>query len=166
MARKTRRGPIAAGSSIGLTHLEVREKTRVAKARKKYEKEQAKKTANGTNDRVSRAKTIQIDALYADAPMGVALPETPSPQPTRRRTRQDKHSCTDFGPSRHAQFNRPISKWYFCAECDAWDNDKDIVPRSAKQTSRRYKCIAGHTSFIHPTALLPTKGFEIMTKKS
>ena len=132
----------------------------MAKARKKHEKEQSKKARDGTNDRVSRAKAIEIDALYENAHMEVALPDTPSPRPTRRRIRLANPSCTDFGPLRHSQYNRPIAKWFFCGECDAWDNDKDIE-LSAKQTSRRYKCTAGHTRWAHPTALLPTKSARL-----
>jgi hypothetical protein len=156
MARETRRGPIAAAAGairIGMTYKEARAQTKLEKQRKKFEAK--KKKENGCasgGDRVSRSQTMLIDALYPAVP----LPPIPSPpQPTQRRTRQDKPSCTDFGPMRHAQFNRP-PKWFFCAECDAWDRDKDVVPR-IKQTSRRYKCIAGHTSFDFPTAPARTK---------
>ena len=82
------------------------------KARKKHEKEQSKKARgdDGTNDRVSRARAIEIDALYDNAHMEVALPDTPSPRPIRRRIREANPSCTDYGPLRHSQYNRPVAK--------------------------------------------------------
>jgi hypothetical protein len=164
MARASRSG-LAADTSISMvTGREYREEVRRKKARKKYEKEQAR--SGGGNDRVStRAKAMQIEALYLE-PVVAALPHTPSPQqPSRRRTRQEKPACTDFGPTRHAFYNKPIPKWFFCAECDAWDRDKGLR-QGIKQTSRRYKCIAGHTSFDFPTAPAPTKAKVMQRPKT
>ena len=92
--------------------------------------------------------------------MDVALPDTPSPWPTRWRICLANPSCTDFGPLPNSQFNGPIAKWFIAGQCDAWDNDKDVVPM-IKQTLHCYKCIAGHTSWTHPTALLPTKSARL-----
>jgi hypothetical protein len=157
MARTSRSGTVADTSTSVATGRDYREQVKLAKARKKHEKEQALQMRNGTNERVSRAKSTQIDALYREVPMKATLPShTPSPQSTRRRTRQEKPSCTDYGPLRHALYNRP-PKYLFCAECDAWDRDKNIVAK-IQQSSRRYKCIAGHGSCIFPTTELPGKG--------
>ena len=141
------------------TGRDYREYVKLAKARKKHEKEQANQMRNGTNERVSRAMSTQRDALYQDATMEGAVPSrSPSPQFTKRRTRQEKPSCTDYGPMRHALYNRP-PKYLFCAECDAWDRDKNIVGR-IKRSSQRYKCVAKHKSCIFPTTELPGKGYR------
>jgi hypothetical protein len=161
MARETRSGPIGAPAVvIGTPYRDARAQGRLEKKRKKYELEQAKKKKkkNGdgcalltsVDDRVSRSQALEISKLYA-APSEIAAPSPPT-HPTRK-TRQDTPSCTDFGPMRHAQFNKPVPKFLLCSQCDAWDNDKHIVP-NIKQTSTRYKCIAHHQSRIFPTTKL------------
>jgi hypothetical protein len=106
---------------------------------------------------------MEIVALCPDAPMEVAPPSAPapSPQPTKRRTRQDMPACcTGFGTMCHALFNKPTLKFFFCSPCDAWDNDKHMLP-NIDQSSRRYRCIAQHTSCIFPTAPFRVKGLKI-----
>jgi hypothetical protein len=164
MARETRRGPIAApaGSASGMSYAETRKQNRLEKKRKKFELEEEAKKKNDRDgctsggDRVSRSRTIEIDALYAAPSQVAALPPTTSSpaRPAQRMTRRDKPSCTDFGLMRHGLYNKPVSHWFFCRECDQWDNDKNIVP-NIKQTSRRYKCVAGHRSCVFPTTPLP-----------
>ena len=135
MTRTTRQGRVAnpaAASTIGLTLKDQRAQKKVAKARKKHEKEQSKKERDGTNDRVSRARAIEIDALYDNEPMEVALPDKPSPRPTRRRIRLANPSCTDFGPLRNSQFNRPIAKWFFSVNAMHGTMTRMLCPRSSK----------------------------------
>jgi hypothetical protein len=67
MARATKSGALAAHATSLATGRDYQDQVRLEKARKKYEAEQAEKKKNGTNDRESRAKAIEIEALY-DAP--------------------------------------------------------------------------------------------------
>ena len=60
--------------------------------------------------------------------------------------------------------SKPNPKWFFCAQCDAWDSDKLVVPR-IKPTSLRCKCIAGHLSFAFPTTQIPKKGMAVERPK-
>ena len=55
-------------------------------------------------------------------------------------------SCTDFGPQR--EHNYP--GYLFCKGCKEWD-DRPRENKRAKRSQNRYKCTAGHTSFLHPT---------------
>jgi hypothetical protein len=165
MARETRRGPIATpASNAGLSHREAREQVKLKKRRKKHESEEAKKKKDGSsgNDRISRSQTMEIVALHPDAPVEVAplSAPAPSPQPTKRRTRQDTPACTDFGTVRHALFNKPNLKFFFCSPCDAWDNDEHVLP-NIDQSSRRCRCVAQHASCIFPTAPFRAKGLKI-----
>ncbi len=107
MARTTRSGAVAVINAISLaTGRDYREKVRREKARKKHEAEQAKKKKNGTNDRESRAKAMEIEALYDATDAEATVRHSPSPaQPAKRRTRQDTPSCSDYGILRHITFN-------------------------------------------------------------
>ena len=162
MARTTRSGAVAVINAISLaTGRDYREKVRREKARKKHEAEQAKKKKNGTNDRESRAQAMEIEALYDATDAEATVRHSPSPaQPAKRRTRQDTPSCSDYGILRHITFNKPTPKWHLCGQCDAWDNDKNIVC-NINQSSRTYKCVAGHTSFLYPTTPLQPKGVRL-----
>jgi hypothetical protein len=164
MARVTRRGPIATPATLA-TGRDYREQIKQEKRRKKYEREQAQKKKDGTScDRISRAKAMEIEALYASPADSPSLvPPTPSTKPTKKKTRLINPSCTDFGPMRHVQFNKPVAKWFLCGQCDAWDQDKNIIA-NIKQSSRRYKCIAGHRSCIFPTTGLAPKAFKMLQK--
>ena len=68
MTRTTRQGrvatPAVVASTIGVSDKQQRVQKKAEKARKKHEKEQSKKARDGTNNRVSRARAIEIDALY------------------------------------------------------------------------------------------------------
>ena len=60
-------------------------------------------------------------------------------------------SCTDFGVDRKELY----PGFYFCQQCDDWDNPT-FENKRLKQTNKRYKCRAGHTSFIAPTTKMKT----------
>jgi hypothetical protein len=64
---------------------------------------------------------------------------------------------------RHSLYNKPVAQFFFCAQCDAFDSDKNIIP-NIKQASRRYKCIAGHVSCIFPSKTLPPPSFKLVPK--
>ena len=55
-------------------------------------------------------------------------------------------SCIDFGQQCEAQY----PGFFLCIGCKEWDN-RPRENKRAKQTQNRYKCTAGHTSFLHPT---------------
>lgn len=55
-------------------------------------------------------------------------------------------SCTDYGQQREEQY----PGFFFCSGCKEWDN-RPRENKRAKKTQKRYKCTAGHTSFLHPT---------------
>jgi len=171
MAGGTRRGRIGAPAvAIGTSDKEAKAQLSVEKKRKRYELEQAKKQKKledascvlpSGDDRVSRSQALEISKLYAVPAAASETSPSPAPHPTQsRRTRQEKPSCTDYGSLRHALFNKPIPTFFFCGECDAWDNDKDIVP-NIKQTSRRYKCVADHQSRIFPTTKLSSPSIRL-----
>jgi hypothetical protein len=158
MVRATRSGCIASHATSKAGGRDYREQVRLRKRRKVYEQLHLKQKNDGaiSNPNVStRARTTEIEAMYADIPSASSLFNTSrSPSPTTsRRTRQVTPSCTDYGPMRHALYNKPIPHFFFCGQCDAFDNDKHIVA-NIKQTSRRYQCIADHASCIFPTTTL------------
>ena len=168
MARETTSGRIGAPVvAIGTSRRDASKQLMLEKKRKRYKLEQVKKQKKqedagcvlpSGDDRVSRSQALEISKLYAVP--ALESPPSPAPHPTqRRRTRQEKPSCTDYGPLRHALHNKPIPS-FFCGECDAWDNDKDIVP-NIKQTSRRYKCVADHQSLMFPTTKLSSPSLRL-----
>ena len=57
-----------------------------------------------------------------------------------------KPSCTDFGPD----CNILYPDFYFFWFCINWDN-RPIENKQLKQNQNKYKCRAGHISFLHPT---------------
>jgi hypothetical protein len=171
MVRATRSGnPILADA--GLNYREHREQVRLRKKRKKHELEQAENAKVGAsgaglgkNARVAtRATTLEVKAMYTSIIPDNPTPPSPSPA-KKRRTRSGTVSCTDFGPYRHAHYNKPVPQFVFCGQCDLWDQDKNIVPK-IQQSSRKYKCVARHTNRIFPTRLVPTKGARIQAPGS
>ena len=60
-------------------------------------------------------------------------------------------SCTNFRVDRKKLY----LGFYFCQQCDNWDNCP-IENTQFQQTNKRYKCRAGHTSFIVSTTKMKT----------
>jgi hypothetical protein len=168
MVRALRSGA-AIIADTGLSYRERREQVRLQKKRKKYEMEQAENAKVGVSgDAVriatTRATTLEVQEMYTSI-VG-DNPPIASPSPAKKkRTRSGTVSCTDFGPLRHAHYNKPIPQFFFCGECDLWELDQNIVPK-IQQCSRQYKCIAGHTNRIFPTTRLPSKSTRIQEPAS
>jgi hypothetical protein len=63
--------------------------------------------------------------------------------------------CTDYGRYRCALFKR--HGFFFCAPCDLYDTVVEKGTVSSEST--RYKCVAGHESFIFPTTKLKQSSY-------
>ena len=153
-SRSGRKIPVASEADLRLSDKEKREKVSLERRRKKYQKDQAKRDSDasaGNAQRSTRAMSSmaqQFDSIgQDDAPLPI-----PSPSPLKKRkTRNDTISCTNYGPLRHSFYNKPDFEYFFCGQCDLWDQDKGIRNGFMRQTSQAYKCIAGHTSHVFPT---------------
>jgi hypothetical protein len=116
MVRALRSGA-AIIADTGLSYRERREQVRLQKKRKKYEMEQAENAKVGVSgDTVriatTRATTLEVQEMYTSI-VG-DNPPIASPSPAKKkRTRSGTVSCTDFGPLRHAHYNKPIPQFFF-----------------------------------------------------
>eukprot|EP00978_Attheya_sp_CCMP212_P039409 scaffold204550_cov48-Attheya_sp.AAC.1 len=67
-----------------------------------------------------------------------------------------KPRCSNYGRYRHAFYRR--HGFFFCNACVLYDS---VVEKSAVNSeSRRYKCTAGHTSFIFPTTRIKNSTYR------
>ena len=153
-SRSGRKIPVTAADDTGLTYIENRAKIKLEKQRKKYEKDEAKRDSAalaGTAQRSTRAMSSMAQQFRSIGQDDAPLPSS-SPSPSKKRkTRSGPISCTEYGPFRHSFFNKPVSEYFFCGQCDLWDKEKDLANKKTKQSSQHYKCIAGHTSRVFPT---------------
>lgn len=108
------------------------------------------KQRNSQRRRSKRMKPASIDHNSDDKP---AYSDTEPPVQVKRSIRKQPITCLTFGKLRKHQF--PYH--FFCANCDAWeagggaDGFAVHCRKSAKQSSRTFKCEANHTSAIYPT---------------
>jgi hypothetical protein len=129
---------LAPAVDVGLSHKEIRRKLAKKTKRRKHEKEQAIRdcSADGDVQRSTRAMSSQAQELCSSS----GEDDTPSPSPTKKR--KARHgitpSCTDFGPHREAQHNKPVVQRLFCDECDLFDKEKDIVPNIKERKGQRH----------------------------
>jgi hypothetical protein len=71
-------------------------------------------------------------------------------------------TCSHFGPSRKVQF----PGYFFCSNCDWWDQESKIGNKQIKQNSQKCVCKAGHSSWVYPTRKQYNQEREaVMTRK-
>ena len=92
--------------------------------------------------RASKKESSDMDQLRQPTP-----PSTPEQDTPRANTRSQHPSCSNFGPYRHQIY----PGYFFCEECKWWDDIQASGGNNrAKRDSAKFRCTAGHTSFVFP----------------
>ena len=94
----------------------------------------------------TRASTAK---RQSEAPLPLPPPPTP-PDPTNhgeRLTRSGSPTCSHFGSLRRQRY----PGYFFCANCDWFDENKALGGNRTKRSSRRYECRANHQSWLFPS---------------
>ena len=75
---------------------------------------------------------------------------TSPPTPPRQRRiglRSDEIRCLTYGPNRKALY----PQYHMCMGCDALEKDRGLVNAKVSESSKFYRCTAGHTHPCFPT---------------
>ena len=67
-----------------------------------------------------------------------------------RNRNNEKVPCSFFGPNRHVKHKG----FYFCHECDQYDNLKPHLQTSSRRIMKKHTCKANHRSFLCPTHVM------------